>query len=851
MQIKSPGKKETGMIPFQGSVLPKLALVLSLICLIFFFGASYSMIYFGKGVSPVDYYISGLTKNLKYAVLGNSVQVDKFGIYLQDKDFRKLSNKRDDAVIDGILISNDDDYVPARIEYGNKTLNVKLRLKGDWADHLEGDKWSFRIKVERDETLAGLKEFSIQAPETRNYLNEWVFQKAVRRENIISLRYDFVDVSINGVDKGIYALEENFDKRLIENNGLREAPIIRFNEDLLWQGRLENNCLPEESYFSSVIDTFQDKGLSESPELKEQYLTAKDLLESYRDGLLNVSDVFDAKMASFMALSDVFGAYHGLIWHNRRFYYNPVTSLLEPIAFDSMAGDDARTNGLNGINQGFPAKDPFWGIYVKELERISKKAYLDDFFGEIGEELGKKEGIIKSDYPEYEFTRSVYYSNQEYIRKMLNPIKGINAYFYNNTEDVITLEIGSVQQMPVEVTGLMCREKTFKPLGERVFLDGKRNAMPVDYSIVQFNISGKEAFLIGNISDCTVVYQLLGHSRVRTETIIPYPAIDPKFASEDYIRNHRSIENNSYDYLVVDSIRHLVSFKPGDWMIEKDLIIPPGYEVYCFGDTSLDLRNNSVILSYSPLYFKGESDSPIVITSSDGSGQGIAVIKALNESAFEWTIFSRLTPPSKNGWQLTGGLTFYQSPAVFDHCIFKENLAGDDMINIFRSNFVITYSRFMNALSDCLDVDFGNGRVENSTFNDCRGDSMDYSGTTVKVAGCNISGSGDKGISCGEQSEAEIRSLKIQNSRIGLAVKDLSYTRIFETSFINCSIGITAYQKKPEYGPGSVYMDSLYMKDVGKEYLFEEGSTVLANSTRVNIPESREKKVYQLLYDLE
>ena len=77
-----------------------------------------------------------------------------------------------------------------------------------------------------------MKEFSIQHPKTRNYVYEWLFHEALKREDLLSLRYEFIDVTLNGKDLGTYALEESFEKRLIEHNGYREGPIVRFNEDL-------------------------------------------------------------------------------------------------------------------------------------------------------------------------------------------------------------------------------------------------------------------------------------------------------------------------------------------------------------------------------------------------------------------------------------------------------------------------------------------------------------------------------------------------------------------------------------------------------------------------------------------
>ena len=42
---------------------------------------------------------------------------------------------------------------------------------------------------------------------------------------------------LNGKNLGIYALEEHFDKALIESNKFREGPILKFDESILWEKR--------------------------------------------------------------------------------------------------------------------------------------------------------------------------------------------------------------------------------------------------------------------------------------------------------------------------------------------------------------------------------------------------------------------------------------------------------------------------------------------------------------------------------------------------------------------------------------------------------------------------------------
>ncbi|MBV5325604.1 MAG: CotH kinase family protein, partial [Rhodospirillaceae bacterium] len=226
--------------------------------------------------------------------------------------------------------------------------------------------------------------------------------EAMRREGLLALRYDFVDVTINGKDLGLYALEEAFETRLVENNERKDGPIIRFNEDVLW-GELarQESVAPKDrgfvagsgGYFSSDIDAFQTSKWMETPAGRGQFLTAIQLLSSFRTGKVSVSDAFDLKkLATFFALSDLFSAWHGVgNWPNARFYYNPITSRLEPVAFDAYNRTTPPKPGLLALQAMDERRDPtsrryisqffadsaFYRQYVSELERVSSEAYVD------------------------------------------------------------------------------------------------------------------------------------------------------------------------------------------------------------------------------------------------------------------------------------------------------------------------------------------------------------------------------------------------------------------------------------------------------------------------------------------
>ena len=154
-------------------------------------------------------------------------------IDIKQKDYQKLAYKRELALQRGIIVRDEDSFVPAKITADGTMYRVKMRLKGDYTDHLEGKKWSFRIQVKGNNTIWGMKRFSIQDPKRSGYIKEWIFHEWFRYEDLIALRYDFVEIVVNGENLGIFALEESFGKELIEHNKRREGPILKFDESSL------------------------------------------------------------------------------------------------------------------------------------------------------------------------------------------------------------------------------------------------------------------------------------------------------------------------------------------------------------------------------------------------------------------------------------------------------------------------------------------------------------------------------------------------------------------------------------------------------------------------------------------
>jgi len=812
-----------------------------------------------------------LAENIKIPynfLIGQFSRPEKIFINIPFKDYQKLEFKRQRALEKAVLLASSEDYVPATISYKDKELNVKLRLKGDWTDHLKGNKWSFRIKIRSDDNLFGMRTFSIQSPKTRNYLYEWIYHKVLKNEDILSLRYYFIEVFINGKNRGIYALEEHFDKDLIGYNQRRAGVIIKFNEDLMWEeiskskDSFDNKIEWYEQirekfsewFITSEIETFDNDKILEDPVLFREFKEAKDLLESFRKGLLKGSEVFDVdKFSKYFAINTLMGCNHASYWNNIRFYYNPITSRLEPIGFDAACGEKA-VDVINlyqeeGSFENLVLSDKIiFKKYLKELERISDKQYLDTLLEELDYDINKNLKIIHKDTPSYHFSKETFYKNQEQIKSVLNPIKAVNVYVQEViSNNKLTLSIGNINFIPLEIIDLVYGDSiVFEFIEDNRIISSKSPLEEVTYEKFEFSIP--ENLVIDNniLLNLKIRYKLYGLEKIYEDEVLPWPYTEENFKENDFIRKKPNI--NSKNLLSINENSKKIFVKKGSWILNESLIIPKGYEVFFENNTIVDLIEGAAILSYSPVQMYGTEETPIKIISSDKSGQGIAVLNTDKTSNLKHVIFSDLHNPLKEGWELTGAVSFYKSPVIMKKIIFKGNFA-EDSLNIINSDFEIRESTFENCFSDCFDDDFSAGIINSSSFTNCGNDCIDISGAKVEIDNVNILNAGDKGVSAGENANLRINNLSINSfenkTYIGIASKDLSEIFIENSDILNTIYGFAVYQKKPEYGPAIIRAFNTTISDVENQYIIERGSDFFVDNV---IMITKRDKVYDTLY---
>tara|TARA_Y100000310_G_scaffold82715_1_gene79297 strand:- start:1732 stop:4350 length:2619 start_codon:yes stop_codon:yes gene_type:complete len=800
------------------------------------------------GIFPVAKGLFGVYKTTTHPVQyvqGKFSKPKQLYLDVSFENYQKLATKRLEAIARDALFPTDEDYVSAKLRHEGEEYKVKIRLKGDRPDHwADARKWSFRVVLKDDKTLFGMKKFSLQHPKTRNYLNEWYLHKFLSYNGLIALRYDFVEVFVNGEKLGVYALEEHFGKQLIENNERREGPLFRFNDYLCWYKRHLLGC--DEIYTASSIEPYQANQIKENALLLEEFTKGKELLEAFREGNLKTSEVFDTKqLATLFAVGDLLGYHHFLHYTNIRFYYNPLTGKIEPIGFDNQYIEELKGSyALLGAGKNVGEKqtnitwietffydEEFYLEYLKALQKTNDVKLLDTFFVETEDEAKKHLNVLYKDYPWYVFEHEKkLYKNQEYIQTLLHPLQTVQAYSVGGAKNELLLLIGNIHPLPVEVLGIKYKGKFVKST-ERVVLQPKKHLQPVAYESYAFNLPGEVI-----VSEVEVHSKILG---MEEEQIILVPPWEHTTLKKDLVRMKPNLEK--FSFLQVDEKKKIITVEKGTHKLTEIMILPKDYTFFVQPGTQLDLLNEARILSSSSLQLRGTNENKITITSSDNTGKGILVLEA-EESLFEHVVIKKLRNPKMEAMSITGAITFYKSPFKMSAVSFS-NIQAEDAINIVNSPFVLDTIKIQESSSDCLDSDFSKGSITNSAFISCGNDGLDFSGSVVIMKDVSVVEAGDKALSVGEESVLIVDEFFINKSFIGIASKDSSEVTLTAPTIQGVQYTYAAYQKKSEYGPATIEI----IKGV-EEYttLIEKGSKLIYNEKTL---EGKEKKVYEQLYE--
>jgi len=816
-------------------------------------------------------------------------QPQNWELVIEDEEYLNLLSQREVAMTLDLLTSSFRESVPAKIIIANQIYDAEIRLKGDLGDHWEDlGTMSFRVKVLNGKTINGIKQFSIQHPKRRLFLDDWLFNKLLEYHGMLSTHYRYVSFKVNGKEKGLYCVEEYADKYLLERNHRREGPVFKVDDKDFWT----NHALLRPGHGIENMASFGVKPLGGTKLLKKevlskQYELASQLLHGFvrRDYLTH--EVFEVKdIAKAFALScDVFGQDHAMRIPNIRFYLNPISAKIESIPFDS--GSPTQVEKLLGEKYFYlyddyfkdASKNPHWfrsffhdevfrATYLEVLQELSDKSWVEDFWKSIEKEYRPIANLFAKEYPGYKLNEKQIQENVKHIASKLAdgfgqeelsqydkpgippngldwPRRGLQVGFnsLDTLSNTLSLQVANLASDKIEVVGLLIDKQWKVNLNQSVKLKAKA---PFEFaSIEDLKVKLPKDFIWSAKikAKLTLLYREKSSELVLSKKVSPHPIYDKESLGDDFFRASKDWKNQSW--FKVNESKKTIRVKDSKQNISENIIIPMGYKFVVPAGTSFEFSNNACLVSYSPVFFNGTESSPIKLyNNSANPGAGLLVLNGTERSELKYVEFQNLRNPNTSHWQITGAVTFYESDVSVSDCVFKDNLS-EDALNIIRSDFSLQNCVFENTFSDAFDADFCSGTIADCVFTNNGNDGIDVSGTTVTVTNTNLSYINDKGISSGEGSSITASGVSVSNAFIGLASKDRSTLVLDGVKVRDCKYDVSVYQKKPEFGPASIKIDNGDFPDGFPNARLEQNSLMTYNGKK---RKGKKLSLYSQLY---
>ena len=159
-----------------------------------------------------------------------------------------------------------------------------------------------------------------------------------------------------------------------------------------------------------------------------------------------------------------------------------------------------------------------------------------------------------------------------------------------------------------------------------------------------------------------------------------------------------------------------------------------------------------------------------------------------------------------NSLGLSGCLTFY-NVNFYGTNIEANNGLCEDVINIVRGNGYLNKIILNDAYADGVDIDSSILKINLLDINNTQNDCLDLSLGNYDINRITANNCKDKAISVGEKSILNNYYSVISNSKVGVASKDSSITKIENLLTNNIQLCFEAYNKKQEFNGAQLFVN--------------------------------------------
>jgi len=615
-------------------------------------------------------------------------------------------------------------FVLINYDFGKCTFPAKIRQHGDWKDHvgfINGGEpiRSLDIKLQKG-NVVGAVRFKLLIPETRSNQNEILAAIIARQSGFISPETFQVMTNVNNT-KATLIFQESTRKELIERNHRRESAIFEGDESLLWSfenfdnlfleplalSRLENRKWFMKGRASQKIALFSFRKLQRSYIKYSMNITERD------DTFLNLgSKNREFHLKYYLSLIAMNGL-HGLRPHNRKFYFDPISSVFEPIYYDGNVDLNKR------LYTGFWSNKKIRALVAK-LQPIDRRLFKE-----------LKKSINRSEIKNLFLARVR--SNKEKAKDFL--LTSLKTYMANldSLESLITQTPKYIIKDEV-LDAVLTRYEKFQR---------ENNVSQKIISDIEFNGKGY-----------TVKYSTGRTQNASAEDI-------SGLLSKNFFNNERTVFISSFQKKLLEPKLYKV-FKnfPGDIWTTKGITVEVKAEEKMV-NFSQSTPNDWVLIKSARLkgwhiYFNGLEASRGKTKSEKQRFNEFGITGCL-------TIYKSYLSSGRiqvNNGRCEDSINFIDSHGSLD--VVEVNNAHSDAVDIDFSSLKIDKVVVSNAGNDCLDVSMGDYLINTAELKNCTdkgisvGERSKFEASKLELLGANI------GVSSKDSSFTTLRNVKFQ-----------------------------------------------------------------------------------------
>jgi hypothetical protein len=750
-------------------------------------------------------------------------------------------------------------YLKTDITINGKRYKGKVKLHGTNNPHFINPKKSYSLKISdsKNESLPyNMSKFAVIIPTQSNLVGLYTY-KIAELVGMIAPQNFLVRVYINGIDQGIYHLEEKLDKALLERNDLSGYDVVRSDDS--WAHQYSNN--------HGTMFSFEYSGLQQKPhsgkDLDQTVLIKKVINSS--DAQFIKQHISIDKFILYDALRYIFGDSAHMTSHdNIKLLYNTSNGRIEPYFrienhIEKIISNDLTYSPEQHVNFGkYTVNNLLFQLTkdddyrekrnIKIYELLEKRETILKIYDDIlNTELGYLSNDTSNELPsrffKYEMVkaRKNLVHNLEFLKKYLDYSR-VFVEFVRKDKSIHEISIIPDSNSPLAASNFIIGvDKSY--VGQTIALEDMQTGIK---SFIDIIFDDKNNAVI-NLKD---VLNKMSYSLSLDDDLEPsknYYKFSLFFEGEiissdiefyNKLNKKKIISRDIYSIIVDESnlVKHSIpsyikQLNGNEYHIPvgsvvnvyEDTVLPYGINLRIDKGVKINLNEGASFLVNGSLFINGERNEQVTIKSNHinkkfgsfgvlGDRNSIVEIKFLEIYGGSEDIL--------NGVHLSGALSIHNHDFVSIQDSDIHHNAADDGVNIKNAKINVKNNKFHANKADQIDIDFGIGVVEGNHFSqaslhntwsnldileDNNGDGLDFSGSEVIIVNNKFIGFLDKGMSIGENTNAFISNNYLEENRSGITAKDQSQVYVYNNSYFNNEIDIEMFQKKKIFNHPSVY----------------------------------------------